>query len=289
MRVAVYIIPQHHRAKVTCDAMAAGAERRGEMVTRFAPTDFDPSHAEQFDAAVFYGYEGANLSVFECFKRSRTSRVVYVDLGYWGRRDGGRWAGYHKIVVDARHPTAYFRRQTKPHDRIGAFHVEPQPWRNGMHVLLAGMGDKGAQAEGFGPNQWEIAAVAEIRKYTTAPIIYRPKPSWKAAKPILGTAFSAPHARELADDLRDCMAVVTHHSNVAIDAVMAGVPAFCWGGVATELCSQDLSDLAALRRFSWPSAAERMQWAADLAYTQWNIAEMARGDAWNYLRRENLL
>jgi hypothetical protein len=234
------------------------------------------------DAAVFYGLEGRLPHVFAAYKG--IGRAVYVDLGYWDRRRGGRFAGFHKIAVNARHPTAYFRRPAHPPDRLRAVAAPIKPWRrNGRHVLVAGMGDKGARAEGYATEAWERWAIGELQRYTARPIVYRPKPSWKKARPIAGTIYS-PRTREVADELRDCWAVVTHHSNVAVDAIMAGVPAFCWEGVAACMSGQELAGIE-----SPPMPDGREQWAADIAYTQWSVEEMRTGAAWRHLRQEGLL
>lgn len=236
------------------------------------------------DIALFYGLEGQLPLIFRDYAAKRWA--VYVDLGYWGRREGGRWTGFHKVVVNARHPVAYFRKPQHDRKRIHHFSgLLAQPWTlTGNHILLAGMGDKGALAEGFEPEQWERQAIDILQAATDRPILYRPKPSWKTAKPIPGTLYSDPAKRVVEDELQNCWAVVTHHSNVAVDALVAGVPTFCWGGVAADLSSQKLHQIER------PIYAEgRDGWMADIAYTQWSVAEMERGDCWRHLRTEGLV
>lgn len=242
-----------------------------------------------YDAHVFYGLEGNLPRIFEY--AAEVSRAVYIDLGYWGRRELGRYAGYHKLSVNARHPVSYYRRPQHDGERFERFDKDVIPWsmsrspkleRTG-HILIAGMGAKGAAAEGQAPQEWERWAIAEIRKYTDRAIVYRPKPSDPLASPIAGTRYS-PKGHELAPELEDCWAVVTHHSNVAVDALLAGIPSFCWGGVAREMSLQDLS------RIEDPyMPAGRYKWASDIAWTQWSVPEMKNGDAWAYLRTEGLI
>jgi hypothetical protein len=265
--------------------MAEGIIAAGDQPVVMTERYYKPKQVLEFDCAVFYGLEGNTPQLFKDY--AAHSAAVYVDLGYWGRREGGRWTGYHKISVNSRHPNAYFRAIAHPADRLARFKLTPKAWRtpsSSAHILLAGMGDKGARAEGYDPNQWEREAVEVLRQHTTRPILYRPKPSWKTAKPIAGTNYSAPHARELELDLRGCWAVVTHHSNVAVDALVEGIPSFCWAGVAREMSSQDL---AQIETPFYPS--DREQWLADIAYTQWSIAEMRSGAAWRHLKKENLV
>lgn len=277
--------------------MQAGIEAAGDRPVRLlehlwphlAPLEYfddgvQNTHFCNVDAVVFYGLEGRLPLIFQAFATYRTA--VYVDLGYWGRRQGGRWAGYHKVCVNARHPSAYYRKPQHDRARINQFRgLLADPWReDGRHILLAGMGDKGALAEGFAPEQWEREAIDQIRAVTERPILYRPKPSWKKARPISGTMYSDPKEKVVEDELANCWAVVTHHSNVAIDGLVAGIPAFCWGGVAAEFSSQRL---ASIERPLYPDG--RDAWMADIAYTQWSVAEMASGACWRHLRTEGLV
>lgn len=280
LTVAVYRIHAHHRSQVVCDAMSAGIEREGDTVLNLWEHHY--TGALEADISLFYGLEG-NLPAI--FKKAREHRkAVYIDLGYWGRRHGGRWTGYHKVVVNDRHPTAYF--QNKQHNDVRAreLDIRVDPWRtNGQFILIAGMGDKGANAEGFEQEEWERWAVKKIREVTKRGIIYRPKPSWKGARPIQGVGYSDPKEK-LEKILPLCHAVVTHHSNVAVDGLQIGIPAFVWKGVAAPLGSQDFEELKAPRK---PEGRE--QWVNDISWCQWSIAEMRRGLAWRYLKEEGLL
>lgn len=273
-----------------CGAWQAGLYQSGVRFMAFWESDWDiPDRRAamlQCTHAVFYGLEGNVPLIFRTFANDLQRRAIYVDLGYWGRREGGRFTGYHKVVVNGRHPTAYFRRPQHGRARIARFReLLAQPWDfNGHHILLAGMGDKGALAEGFQPEEWERQAIDIIRGATDRPIVYRPKPSWKKAKPIAGCQTVESKERPVEVDLHNCWAVVTHHSNVAVDGLVAGVPAFCWAGVAAPLSSQKLEQI---ERPTYPDG--RDAWMADLAYTQWTPNEMASGACWAHLRAEGLV
>lgn len=261
--------------------MAEGIARVGDRVELHFEDDYTGDDVA--DVAVFYGLEGRMPRIFADYRKR--GRAVYVDLGYWGRREGGRWTGYHKIAVNARHPTAYYRTPQHDSSRFARFGLPLRAWTGrGSHILLAGMGDKGARAEGYEPEAWERWVLSELRRYTDRPIVYRPKPSWKAARPIEGTRFSS-KAREVEQELAGAWAVVTHHSNVAIEAQLAGVPTFCWYGVAAEQSLQDLSMIESPRRPDDSRAA----WCADIAWCQWSVEEMKAGAPWKFLREEGLL
>lgn len=281
IKVALYNIgPHHRRSGLVCAAMAAGIKETGDI-----PIEIDQASYREPVApvALFYGFIH-NLPKIMRDYREQGLKAVYVDLGYWGRVAGGRWSGYHKLSVNSRHPTEYFQARPKDNSRAAALRISPGPWRSGgRYILLAGMGDKAAEAEGMAPESWERSAIAEIRKYSDRPIVYRPKPSWKTARPIDGAEYSPP-TQDVTRVIRAAHAVVTHHSNVAVDGIVAGIPAFCWDGVAKPLSSQDISKIETPRR---PEG--RVQWVRDIAWVQWNILEMRRGRAWKYLKDEGLV
>lgn len=278
-RVVVYAIEHNKRSKMVAAAMREGIQRCGETV-KVVPTNCYRGVDGQ--TAVFYGFDDTLQRIFKEY-RAAGRNVVYVDLGYWGRREGGSLTGYHKVVVNARHPTEYFQAVEHPSDRFDHFRIDIADWGVGDHILLAGMSAKGAAVDGFKPNEWETLVVAELRKFTDRRIIYRPKPSWIEARPIPGTEF-APDRDALDGLLKNCHAVVTHHSNVAIDGLMRGVPAFSMAGAGSQLSLSDLSKIET----PWRPKG-RAQFCADLAYSQFTAAEMRSGVAWRHLKDEGLI
>lgn len=279
-RVVVYAIKDHHRSGIVTKAMLTGIRSvEGADVELLDEARYiGPRH----QVAVFYGLAGKCDRILRDYREAGL-KAIYIDLGYWGRREGGRWTGFHKISVNDRHPTAYFQSVAHKPDRFVHFGLPIERFRPGTHIVLAGMGDKGAEAEGYAPEQWERQAIAQIQAHSKRAIIYRPKPSWKGAKRIPGMLFSPPTV-DIATALRHAHALVTHHSNAAVDALLAGVPTFAWKGVAAPMSLQDF------QRIDLPWQADgRDQWAADIAYTQWSVAEMAKGLPWLHLRDEGII
>ena len=240
-----------------------------------------------FDIAIFYGLMRSILDGYKSVRRP----AIYIDLGYFGRHEGGRREGYHKMVLNGRHPTTYFQNKRHDEKRFKHFGISVREWRGGLrdgYIILAGMSAKAAAAEKFKPEEWESKAVAEIRRYTNREIFYRPKPNWLGATCLPNTRQVRGEKTEgdIYNFLDNCHAIVTHHSNVAVEGLLYGVPVFCWDGVATapgKAC-RDLSRIE-----DPPAPTGREQWAADIAWTQWNIAEMKSGAAWQYLKDEKLV
>lgn len=284
-RVVIYRQPTNRRSHVVCDAMLAGIRRVGEDDVEIAlSTQYTQA---LHDVAVFYGLAGRLGDVMTTFSASKVRRAVHIDLGYFGRRDGGRMAGYHKITVDDRHPTAYFRSREHSGHRIRQFGIKPAPWREpnpNAPVIIAGMGPKGAAAEGYLHGEWETEAARIIRRYSKRPIIYRPKPNCPGSPAIAGTIYTPPDSVPLLTQLAGAHAIVSHHSNANVEALVAGIPSFTEAGVAMAM---GLSDLAMIETPLMPLT--RDQWLADIAWCQWSVAEMAEGKPWRHLKNEGLI
>lgn len=257
--------------------MYAGIRANGDRAVLLKEEQY---RGPSFPVAVFYGFTPTLRAIMADYQKEGL-RAVYIDLGYWGREG---LLCHHKIVVNARHPTAYFQNVKHKPDRARALGVVAKPWReDGKNILLAGMGQKAATVEGKLPEAWERSAIDAIKQVTKRRIIYRPKPSWLGARPIPGTTYSTKE-QSLFDVLATCHAVVTHHSNAAVDAIVEGVPAFCWQGVAVPLSLQDISKI---EEPFFPPARE--QWISDIAYTQWSVEEMRKGLPWAHLKEEGLI
>jgi hypothetical protein len=142
--------------------------------------------------------------------------------------------------------------------------VKMQPWRrDGRHVLLALPGASFGRAMGINVRSWLAHIEGRLRILTDRPIVVRPK------------TFTKP----LAPDLAGAWALVTHSSNVAVDAVIAGIPVF----VAAE------SPAAPVGRTDLdienPVMPDREAWWASLMNQQFTLPEMASGTAWRLMRQ----
>jgi len=260
-------------------AMAEGIARCGDVPVVRRSTDYEQPNT---DVAIFYGLAVGLGRILQDYRQSGR-KAVYCDLGYWTRRIRSRHDGYHKLAVNDRHPTDYFMRKDHTTERFERHGVPILPYRAmGRHILVAGMSAKAALAEQLKPNDWEERTIARLRELTNRPIIYRPKPNWTGASHISGSTMDRDTPLPVA--LRNCHAVVTHHSNVAIDALLAGVPVFCEKGAASILSSGDLSRINRPRLMPG-----RGRWAANLAWCQWNVREIKEGLAYQYLIDDGLI
>jgi len=158
-------------------------------------------------------------------------------------------------------------RQVEPHG-LSRMRVHDLPWRDwqadGSHILIAQQTPAWYGLIGEGSREdWTQRTVDELKRHTDRPIRLRPKDC----------------DRSLLTDLNDCWAVVTHSSNVAIEAIVRGVPAFVTGqSAAAPVALSDLSRIESPLRYE-----DRLHWAARLAANQWTMDEMRDGTCWRDL------
>lgn len=275
VKAALHFDPSSRRSAHIARCMAIGIRACGDQAELIEGFDTEV----RGDVIIAYGWRHPDL--FEAYRQAG-GHYVYVDLGWWSRKSADMILdGYHKAVVNGREPGPYFRRNSPP-DRFGVHGQTILPWRrNGQHVIVAGMSAKSAMTRGLEPQQWERETIRTLQTLTPRPIFYRPKPSWADAKPIPGSTFN-PGAKPISETLRFAWALVTLHSNAAIDALLAGVPVCCAQGVGSEL-SFPMEQIA-----DPPLLDGRDQLMNDIAYVQWNGEEMRSGACWRHLRNEAL-
>lgn len=240
------------------------------------------------DIACFYGLKDNLFAIYRDFIASGR-KVLFVDLGFFQRKINKSLDGYYRVTVNEMFPYNAFNNPPQAKDRLMRLQIPPplpMRARSNGHILLAGMSAKSAQVNGYAANEWETKAIVEIRKHTDRQIVYRPKPSYKEAIPLLGADY-APGPLALEPLLTDAHCVVTHHSNVAIDGLLLGVPCFvdadCPGKVFSGHSLSDLDDLP------MPSVEAREDWLGTLAYQQWMPWEIRRGYMHQELIRMGLL
>lgn len=191
-------------------------------------------------------------------KAIKTNRPFWqIDNGFY-LPDRGTGLGYHRICYRGLSPI----RLDSP-DMARGPTVAMAPWRkSGRHVLLALPGEGFGRSVGLNMPEWIAGARNAIAAHTDRPIRLRPK------------GFDG-----LADDLTDCWAVVTHSSNVAVDAVCAGVPVFV--ALTNPAAPVGNLDLAAIENPAMPDGRE--EWWRSLMSQQFSLEEMRSGVAFKYL------
>ena len=235
------------------------------------------------DVGLIYGM-GPSHVVFRDEMVARGKHVLIIDLGYWNRSYSLNDDAQYKVSLDNHHPHDLIKDLKCSDERFKKLGRTIQPWQDNPrgHIVLAGMGQKSCVLYQYPDQSWDLAAVQEIRQNTDRQIYYKPKPSWRGCPPIAGTVYRCDEPIE--ETLRGAWALVTHHSNAAVDALLMGIPAFTWDGAAKYQTSPDLKNLEQPYR-----PDDREQFFSNLAYFNWSVGEMASGECWrffykNYLR-----
>jgi hypothetical protein len=110
-------------------------------------------------------------------------------------------------------------------------------------------------------------------------VVYRPKPKDQSKRPIAGVGYDTTPIV----NWDRVAAVATHHSNIALEALVAGVPVHCETGAAKNMSFHpDEIQSAAI-----PAGREQFLW--DCAYLQWTLDEMKSGECWSHLKERGLV
>lgn len=190
-------------------------------------------------------------------------RVAMWDMGYWDRQDSMR------LAVDTLHPTAE-QLAMAPAEGRREFDLREDADPAGP-ILLVGIGPKSVQAYGLGvPFAWERRKLAELRqRFPDRAIAWRPK--GKRVQGLPGTELR--HGMPIEEALRGCSLVVCRHSNVAVDACIAGIPVECEGGAAQALYADGTE----------PTRQERVAFLRRLSWWEWARTEAP--EAWQWIER----
>ncbi len=217
---------------------------------------------------VFYGVDEVTLPAFALAERAR--RYVYIDNGYLRSK-------YHQGPGPVMFRVTWAARQvdglgTSDGSRFAKLGIELQPWRRrGDHIVVAVQSDWWYQRRGLQRASWVAEVLAGLSQVTDRPVVVREKPTrYRPAPPI-------------ADVLRDAWCTVSLDSNVAIDGLIAGIPAVVLGPCAAAA----VSGTALHQVVDPPMPADRLRWCHVLADNQWSLGEIAAGMAASAIERGN--
>ena len=246
-----------HRQRVMLDAMAAAASQAGVQATPVA------AYTGRARVVVTWGmgHPGRRPALLQHVRQG--GRVVGWDLGYWHRDQ------HYRLTVDKDHPSGLLR--DMPPSRWDAAGITlREDYRAEVPIILVGMGEKSRVSLGYAGQRWEEQTFAALRRaYPHARILYRPK------RPE-AFRFCAAAQGSIEEVLRGASLVVCNHSNVAVDACIAGVPVVCNDGAASALYGSDLVNPVHATR------EQRLVFLRRLAWWQWKPQEAPA--AWNFIK-----
>lgn len=253
------------------DMVDRGARMIDAMMTH-APKSIKirPTTVYRGDSELLLTYGTGHLIRRPWWKQHRKSgrHCIGLDLGYWNRKSPDPLGHSMRITIDEDHPQKLIR--PEPPERFDNDKIRlREDYRANGPVILVGLGIKTARALGYSALQWERSKFLQIRaQYPLSRILFRPKRSSDGS--IRGVMTVA---GEIESVLKGASLVVCRHSNVAVDACIAGIPVICEDGAAFALYENNPN----------PSRAERLEFLRSLAHWQYKPAEASL--AWEFILR----
>lgn len=241
---------EHVNCRPVCKAFAKGSLWPVVRMKLFDSEDRRP--------CFFYGIKRGGRSALHHSRGRRT--FFFCDNGYLGKR----WqeGGYYRITRDDWMMPSI---AAPDYDRLAVHGIEVAPWqKGGRHILVCPPIPEYCKAWSFNGSEWQDKTINALKQATRRPI----EISYKWSDPR-----GKPDDKPLAERLQDCWAVVTHDSNVAIDALIAGVPVFMTGKhPAVALGRRHMAQIEEPAR-----PDNRLAFLAMLAANQWTLEEFAAG------------
>lgn len=275
MKVAVYNVsykgwPSNSRAEHIAHALRHGIARiEGQKNVKV----LGKFNGVEADVAVAYGWiHQLKDQIFQKY-REAGKHFVFIDLGYWGRSKYGNY----RFSVDSWDTAIHMKRGC---DCKRLFPIEGKirrDWNAGSRkILIAAMSDKSAWTHDYRFLEWEERTRKRVQFIIEEndlgfEVEIRKKPGKKL------------RLQPIEDVLRSTRFVLTHHSNVAVDCLIAGIPYYSEIGVASLLNINGLFDWS-IRNPNHATLDDRIKLLRDISYAQWNVPEMVEGQAWEYVK-----
>lgn len=238
----------------------------GELATALRGLKVHAPRVEEYapcELLFLYGWGG---QVQQAAVAAHKGNYIAFDLGYWNR--GGIWQRKWRMSVNGFHCPEEIMKGSLPSDYrlrrdklvISQGHAPGRVSR----VLLIGNAPKSVKVIEAG---WTAKRAVELKAaFPKAELIYRPKPGRPQES---GVRFDSLSTKDLAAELTPGTLVVCRHSNVAVDACIAGIPVVCDDGAAAAIYPSDIHKFD-----DQPDRDLRREFLIRLAWWQWSIREI---------------
>jgi hypothetical protein len=233
------------------------------------PVKVRTSYVGDCEILMTYGLGHLTRRPWQMKHVAKGGRMIGWDLGYWDREPGdGSFS--MRATIDHDHPHRLIRPESPERWDAAGIGLREDAKERGP-IILVGMGPKTNKALGFGPMAWEKRTARRIQE--TMPgrkvLLKTKRPRYGGIEGLRNT--DGP----IEEVIRGASLVVCRHSNVAVDACIAGVPVVCEDGAAFSLYRGTLASPETV------TADQRLAFLRSLAWWQWKPMEAAQ--AWTYL------
>jgi hypothetical protein len=250
-------LPSNSRhSKESLDGIIAAAQGAGWRVS------VTSSFKGRSSVLVVYGVGSEINNAARNAQLAKGGRVVMFDLGYFGPKKTG---GYFKVSIDVDHPHKYMDLTPNDPRRWKEIGIQLREDAGDGPVVLVGMGSKAKRY--LNQYDWESRKASELRaRFPDREIFHRVKPGRKG---VVNGRRSAANETPIDQVLKGASLVVCRHSNVGIDAAIAGVPFECEDGAAKWLVGKPYT------------RENRLDFLRRCAHWQWKATESR--EAWKFL------
>jgi hypothetical protein len=158
---------------------------------------------------------------------------------------------------------------------LGRFYKKKKP------ILILPPSD--AVTRTFNEHYWLKQTIIELRKYTDRPIMIRQKngPVMNAEMTKTVRRKSFHYAETAIEQIENSYCVVAYNSNLAIDALIKGIPVICTKNCAAWPVSNRFENIENLIEY------KRLPLFVSLSWGQYNLSEIENGIAQRNLSRLN--
>lgn len=243
-------------------AMSRKGRRMLEAMVNYAPpgSTVSANYRGRHRCLMMYGAGDPVRNHNRLAQLARGGRVFMWDIGYFDRESSLR------LAVDHPHVKEEHLYQAPASGREWEFTLRQDADSQGP-ILLIGLGKKSLPHLGLHQLEWELRALRDIKaQHPGSEVAWRPK--GPLAIPLM--ALPMRHGCSIEQALSGCSMVWCRHSNVAIDALIAGVPVHCEDGAA----------MALLNRHPDPSPEQRSDFLQRLGWFNWRPNEARQAWRW---------
>jgi len=270
MKIGIFFPDDNDEHIKMLSAFAMGVRNLGYKPLIKSVHDYEPC-----DIAVIFGVGKKDVPISwprgKVFAQQKQAglKTIVIEKGFV-KRDK-----YYMVGIDGLNNRAYFNNNNCSCDRWDQLLTKIKPMQNlGDDIVIFGQVPSDASVQNVDILEWYTWLVSKIRRITKRNIIFRPHPLAADRTPsIFGTHRSI---ATLQEDLNRAHVVVTYNSNSAVDAVIQGIPSvsFDEGSMAWDVTGHELVNCETPY---YVNNITVKQWAANLAYTQWNETEIKTG------------
>jgi hypothetical protein len=215
---------------------------------------------------IMFGIKYGNGKLYRMCEQNNVT-FFYVDHAYFNRAKAFHGDVCMRISKN-RHVAGPI--VPRPSDRFDSFGLSVDAWRGGQGDVVLILPPSDYIKDFCGCNTWLVDTVAILE-------------SLNLGKEIV-IRHKGADGPTLADQLRNCYAMVTFNSSAAVEATLRGVPVVCTDMCCCAPISFDYKDLSDSSTMS--VEPNRSGLLNHLAYSQFTLKEFYNGSAWKILLDE---